>query len=251
MSFLDKLREFVDGTRNQTITYTKPQELQDLDAAKTQRLIEEKRKQVESMMAFQASQAHVIQQTKPTFADRIRQFMEGPQEVLNPGTPTSQPTQLTPREIPQKTSVKNPYADWTKEQLRADIRPEVADYLDNKLIPMVKEVPPAIAASQWAIEGGRNVKANPFGLMRNNQVLNYGDIKDNIRAYEETVKNIVSTNMGKDVNLRDLDPETILHFLQFQANGQPGKKRYEAHMPDPQSYIDMIHAMPEWRYYSR
>ena len=168
-----------------------------------------------------------------------------------------EPMQETSQEIsrPQeqiKPKIDNPYANWTEEQKKAGIRQDVVSYLESSWLPLTRKfgVPDAISASQWAIESGRQPKDNPVGLMRGGQLLDYGTLEDNARAYAETIRDIVSTNMGKDVDdLKSLEPETILHFLQFDQSGKSGKKRYEGHMPNPQHYIDMIMAMPEWRYY--
>jgi|SaaInlLV_10m_DNA_2_1039722.scaffolds.fasta_scaffold00542_10 hypothetical protein len=154
------------------------------------------------------------------------------------------------------TSPDNPYAEWTKQQLKDDVRPDVRNYLESAWLPLTNKlgIPEELSASQWAIESGRQPKDNPVGLMRNNQLLDYGDLSDNARAYDETLRDIISTNMGMDeesFKYEDFDTQTLLHFMQFDREGRPGKKRYEAHMPNPQNYIDMINAMPEWRYYSR
>ena len=90
--------------------------------------------------------------------------------------------------------------------------------------------------------------------MRDGEHLDYGTLEDNAIAYDQTLRDIISTNMGMDpksFKYEDFDTQTLMHFLQFQRNGQPGIKRYEAHMDNPQNYIDIINGMPEWRYYRR
>lgn len=174
------------------------------------------------------------------------------QARLNEGT-RPQEEDISQRRV---TSPDNPYANWTKQQLKEDVRPDVRNYLDNEWLPLTNKlgIPPEISASQWAIESGREPKDNPVGLMRNDQLLDYGDLADNAKAYDETLRDIISTNMGmreEDFKYEDFDTETLLRFLQFDREGQPGKKRYEAHMDNPQNYIDMINSMPEWRYYRR
>lgn len=154
----------------------------------------------------------------------------------------------------QAPSPENPYANWSQEQAGAEVNPNVANYIEGTLLPVTRKfgIPDVLASSQWAIEGGRNPKNNPFGLVRNGEVLNYGSLEDNVRAYDETLRDIISTNMGinpASFKYDDYTPDTLLYYLQFQSNGQPGIKRYEAHMPNPQYYIDMNHAMPEWRKY--
>ena len=157
----------------------------------------------------------------------------------------------------------DPYGEWREEQRNTtEVRPDVLDFLDNKWLPLTSEskIPNQLSAAQWAIEGGRNTEIdNPAGLKRGGEVLDYGDLADNAEAYTDTVIDIAATNMGiplEEFNIEDYDVEEILYHLQFQSNGEWGIKRYEDSLKDkdgnydPQLYIDMVHDMPEWRYYS-
>jgi hypothetical protein len=151
----------------------------------------------------------------------------------------------------------NPYESWSKEEVKKNIRPDVQNYLDNKLLPLTREygIPDSLAATQWALESGRDIneeKPNPFGLMRNGALLNYGGLGENVRAYAETIRNIVGTNMHvnpEELNMNNLNADTILYYLQHDLNGGPGKLRYEAHMENPKNYMDLSRSLAEWRYY--
>lgn len=216
----DRFRDFVSGMfKPVSISYTAPEEKLKADKEET---------------------ANKLNEYFASTGEDARALSEDTQQPL-----VKQPTRFSPN---------NPYADWSEEQRKSDIRPDVASYADNTLVPAAQSrgIPPALLVSQWAVEGGRNIKDNPFGLMRNGEVLNYGSLDDNIRAYDETLRDIISTNLGvskDEFKYEDYTPEQLLFFMQFQADGTPGKKRYEAHMEDPADYINMITNMPEWRYY--
>ena len=176
---------------------------------------------------------------------------------------------------------------WMQEQSVSEADPTFIEHAENTFLPHTRNgsVPDALAASQGAIEGGRNLEIdNPFGHKKGGEVLDYGNAEDNAKAYVQTVKNLFAYNKGlyhwveesdvegykwleENIDLSEHDIEDVLWHLQFTnvpenyddakknpkdpVRGVPNasNKRYEGHREDPQHYIDMIHLMPEWRHY--
>ena len=182
----------------------------------------------------------------------------GDSDAPNTGLGEPPIAEETPPAPVEEITEPDPELIWSREEAKKDIAPEVLDYVEDRLLPETRKykIPDSLAASQWAIEGGRDMaeeRPNPFGLMRDGEVLNYGSFEQNVKAYYQTIEGIVSTNLGisrEEFNIEDYTADELLYYLQFQEDGTEGKQRYEAHKADPGTYIEMNKNMSEWRYYS-
>jgi hypothetical protein len=157
---------------------------------------------------------------------------------------------LSRKEAPTRTGIKG----WMDEQKITKVNPNVQNYIDTELLPLTraKGIPDALAAAQWAVEGGREVKNNPFGLLWKGEIFDYGSLDDAISDYDLTIRDIASRNMGipkESFNYEDYDADTILMALQADKTGTPAKIRYEGHSQEPLEYIDLIKSVAEWRKY--
>jgi hypothetical protein len=128
------------------------------------------------------------------------------------------------------------------------INPEVKAYLEKEILPRTRKlnIPDALAASQWATEGGRvqgNPQNNVFGLMANDALIQYPSLDRNINDYALTIRNILAAKGKKLENMRY--PKKIL--LKLQEGDKP---RYEAHNEDPMTYVNTVMNTPEWRQYA-
>lgn len=161
-------------------------------------------------------------------------------------------------------------ADYIRGQRASGIDPVAQQYLESTLLPLTRElgIPDAVAASQWAIEGGRNQMANPFGLLRGGQLIPYQTLDEAVRqGYDLTLRDLVARNAGvpyEQFSYSDFTPEELIKYLQYSdlpeqqiVNPQdPGygtanaaRTRYEAHSPLPFEYLDLLMSTPEWRQY--
>lgn len=119
------------------------------------------------------------------------------------------------------------------------------DFLTKEILPRTRKynIPDALAASQWAVESGRSTSSdinNYFGLGPH---IKYNSIDDNVRDYALTLKNILAAKGKKLENMKY--PKKIL--LKLQEGDRP---RYEAHNPDPMTYVNTVMNTPEWRQYA-
>ena len=119
------------------------------------------------------------------------------------------------------------------------------DFLSKEILSRTRKynIPDALAASQWAVESGRSTSSdinNYFGLGPH---IKYNSIDDNVRDYALTLKNILAAKGKKIENMKY--PKKIL--LKLQEGDKP---RYEAHNPDPMTYVNTVMNTPEWRQYA-
>jgi hypothetical protein len=120
-------------------------------------------------------------------------------------------------------------------------------FLESQVFPITRQygVPDAVAAGQWAKEGGRlldNSAHNLFGLKNSGGLIKYPSLERNIHDYGLTVKNILKTK-GQDL-ARVKDPSLVLQGL------QTGNQHYDAG-PDQAEYASGVSGTPEYRYYNR
>ncbi len=122
-------------------------------------------------------------------------------------------------------------------------------FFEKNILPHTRKVgiPDSLAAGQWAGESGGSVNSethNYFGLKKGCKVMKFKDDQEGIKAYTDTVKNIISTKKGEFIT--DTSADTILNLLQ-----KPVGKRYEGHNKNPQDYVTFIKGTPEWRYFQK
>lgn len=161
-------------------------------------------------------------------------------------------------------------SEYIQGQRSSGIDPAAQQYLESTLLPLTRElgIPDSVAASQWAIEGGRNQMANPFGMLRGGELIPYQTLDEAVsQGYDLTLRDLVSRNAGvpyEDFSYSDFTPEDLIKFLQYSDQegqdvinpqdpgyGTPGvaRTRYEAHSPLPFEYLDLLTSTPEWRQY--
>jgi hypothetical protein len=122
---------------------------------------------------------------------------------------------------------------------------EQRTFLENTVFPITRgrNIPDALAASQWAEEGGRRIASpinNLFGL---GPGIKYPTMEAGINAYADTLHKILNK---KGYTVEDLgDAYQILMKL------QEATPRYEGDNDDPYSYTHNIMNTPEWKYYYR
>ncbi len=121
-----------------------------------------------------------------------------------------------------------------------------SSFLESTIFPMTDSagIPRALVASQWAMEGGRvqdNPQHNLFGLMAGGGLITYPNIQRNVSDYILTIQNLLKRKGANPSTIKD--PATILKIL------QSGDTRYEAHNPNPTTYVEGIMNTPEWRKY--
>lgn len=137
-----------------------------------------------------------------------------------------------------------PPSKSTNQKLNQDY----VNFLENSVFPITRSynIPDAVTASQWAMEGGRvteNSQNNPWGLMSGGKLIQYPSIDASTKDYALTVQNIL--------NKKGYDLETIDAFNVLLALQQGESPRYEAHNPNPYTYVQNLITTPEWRYYYR
>ena len=119
-------------------------------------------------------------------------------------------------------------------------------FLESTIFPMTDEagIPRALVAGQWAMEGGRvtdNPQHNLFGLMQGGSLIPYPNIQRNVSDYILTIQNLLKRKGVNPASVKD--PGQILRIL------QSGDTRYEAHNPNPTTYVGDVTNTPEWRMY--
>ncbi len=119
-------------------------------------------------------------------------------------------------------------------------------FLESNIFPITDQagLPRALVAGQWAMEGGRaidNPQHNLFGLMSGGSLIPYPNIQRNVSDYILTIQNLLKRKGANPSAIKD--PVTILKIL------QSGDTRYEAHNPNPTTYIEGVTNTPEWRMY--
>ena len=122
-------------------------------------------------------------------------------------------------------------------------------FFEKNILPYTRKgsIPDELAAGQWAGESGGSINSethNYFGLKKGGKVMKFKDDQEGIKAYTDTVKNIISSKKGESIT--DTKAETLLNLMQ-----KPVGKRYEAHNKDPQEYVRFIKGTPEWRYFQK
>lgn len=133
-------------------------------------------------------------------------------------------------------------------KVQESLKPEYQKFLEDEIFPITRQynIPDAVAASQWAMEGGRvtsNAQNNPWGLMSGGKILQYPSMEASTRDYALTIQNILKAK-GYDVS--NTDAFSVLLALQ-----QGDKPRYEAHNEDQYQYVRNLVNTPEWRTYYR
>ncbi len=146
---------------------------------------------------------------------------------------TQKPKTVTKQVLPVQTVQKQGYnPQW--------------DFLEQNIFPLTDKagLPRALVASQWASESGRNTNSpinNYFGLGPN---IRYPNLERNVSDYILTISNILKRK-GSDLS-KAKDAKTILKIIQSGKTG-----RYEAHNPDPMTYVQDLMNTPEFRYYNQ
>lgn len=143
-------------------------------------------------------------------------------------TPTPQQPTPTPQMMPQS---------------RGALPQQTVDFLEHNVFPITDGlgVPRALAASQWAVEGGRQITSpinNFYGIGPGWQ---FNNTQENVHTYANTVLNILKQ---KGYNPAQMNPTQMIQALQAGT-----KPRYEGHNANPQTYVDTVTNTPEWRYY--
>lgn len=170
-------------------------------------------------------------------------------------TPKPQAVNPPPqREAPVAPQASSGIEGWMDEQRKAPIREDVKGYLDTTLLPVTRKygIPDFLAAAQWAVEGGRQQKNNPFGLMFNGQLHPYQSLENAVRDYDLTLRSILADNAGISVdqfNYSDFRPDELTRLLQERANGEVSTHRYEGHSSNPRQYGPLLRSVSEWQYY--
>jgi len=162
--------------------------------------------------------------------------------TLDQPTPTQHPLTVCDNHTLQITDgeiIKECYVNITPTPTPAVKK---QSFLESSVFPITREydIPDALVASQWALEGGRitsNTQNNLFGLMANGKLINYPSIEANVRDYALTIKNILK---AKNFHLPLAKDEII---LALQSGDKP---RDEGHNPDPMTYVYTIKSLPEW-----
>ena len=157
--------------------------------------------------------------------------------------------QATPTQIPTMTPTPTPVPPsripTPPPKVQEALNPEYQQFLEQSVFPTTKEydIPNAVSASQWAMEGGRvmeNAQNNLFGLMQGGKLIQYPSVEANVRDYALTVQNILK---DKGYNTKEVqDAFKVLMALQ-----EGDKPRYEAHNPDPYTYVENLINTPEFR----
>jgi len=155
-------------------------------------------------------------------------------------TATPSPTQMpSPTPTPQPIKAQAPTP--------TEIPEDRMKFLEENVFPITREhgIPDAVAATQWAVEGGRKTESpinNLFGL-GGTSLIPYKNLQDNVRDYALTVVNILK-NKGYDI--KNMTADDVVKALQ-----SGDKPRYEAHNPDPLTYVRTLTNTPEWRQFNR
>lgn len=145
----------------------------------------------------------------------------------------------TPTPTPQQSAVQQVLGAKNQQTLS----PVVTNWLETNVFPTTDKlgIPRSVAASQWAVEGGRRTESpinNFYGIGPN---WKFDNVQDNVHTYGNTILNILK---AKGYNIQGLSPLQVVQAL--QAGQSP---RYEGHNPDPQTYVQTVTGTPEWRYY--
>jgi hypothetical protein len=156
--------------------------------------------------------------------------------------PTKMPTQKPVPMITPTPPQKRPGYELTKT-----LPQEKIDFLNNTIFPITRAlgIPDALTAGQWAEEGGRIIsspKNNFFGLMSGGKLISYPTVEAGVRAYAQTVNNILAK---KGYTVKQLGDDAYKILIKLQE----GKRRYEAHYPDPYLYAHKIMGTPEFKHY--
>lgn len=152
MSFIETLKKLIGG-QQESVSWTAPQERQDEDAQKVQQLLEEKKKQVESMSTPQATQAP----QNEGMLGRLKELISsGSQEVLSPFvSPKTQP------ETPSQASTMPAGKYIFQTQDKQPLPPQYETIVDNAA--STYGVNPAVLVAMLSNESGHTWDPNIQG----------------------------------------------------------------------------------------
>lgn len=182
----------------------------------------------------------------------------------------------------QKAKENKPTVTQEQPEI-SEMRPQDIKYLEETLLPLTRKynIPDQLAASQWAIEGGRKTTGiqatNPLGLLWEGKLHPYETLENAVADYDRTLRSIFGYNKGlvegkgvmPEIDFTQYTPEDIAWTLMFtdladrratelNAEGKPDPLygdpsasgyRYEAHSEIP-DYVSLLKKTPEWKYFS-
>lgn len=116
-------------------------------------------------------------------------------------------------------------------------------FLEKELLPRSRQcgIPDALHAGQWALESGRSTYRADNNYWGIGPRWRFGSLDEGVATYCKTVKNILK-HKGYEVSQ---DSKLDLKRL------QEGNFRYEGHNPDPQTYVEHVSNLDEFKYYNK
>lgn len=170
------------------------------------------------------------------------------ENAISAEIPQPTPTPIMQQPSPDVSPTPPPVYPTNTPQ--TDLAGEIRNFLETNIFPITRKfnIPDALAASQWATEGGRsmgNEANNLFGILDpsgSGKLVQYPSIDRNVEDYALTVNNILK-NKGIDTSTNAYNV-----LMGLQTGDRP---RYEAHNPNQWDYTQTVMNTPEWRTYFR
>lgn len=114
-------------------------------------------------------------------------------------------------------------------------------FLEKELLPRSRKcgIPDALHAGQWALESGRSISKSSNNYWGIGPGWTFKSLDEGVATYCKTVKNILKKKGYEISGDAKLDLKRL----------QEGTYGYEGHNPDPQTYVDHVMALEEFKYY--